>query len=63
MLTALALVFLTGGFEAGGETKPDQTELEFTADTDDVTVRIHDNWELPPQVTCSIDGIEVVRAP
>lgn len=46
-----------------GERKPEQTELAFTADSDDVAIRIQDNWELPPQVSCTIDGIEVVQAP
>ena len=46
-----------------GERTPQQTELPFVADRDDVTVHIVDAWELPAQVGCAVDGIEVVVAP
>ena len=46
-----------------GEKEPLQTEVSFVADRDDVPVRIVDAWELPEQVSCAVDGIEVVAAP
>lgn len=43
-----------------GERKPEQTELELVADSDDVAIRITDSWPLPAGVYCVVDGIEVV---
>ncbi|MBL8952150.1 MAG: hypothetical protein JNK82_15315 [Myxococcaceae bacterium] len=46
-----------------GERRPLDTALTFTADADDVAIRIEDYWELPKSVSCTIDGIEVVLSP
>ena len=46
-----------------GDKKPEQTELAFVADGDDVPIRIRDNWDLPEKVSCTVDGFEVVVAP
>ena len=46
-----------------GDKKPEQTELAFVADRDDVPIHIQDSWELPEKVSCTIDGVEVVVAP
>src|SRR6185295_5467514 len=42
-----------------GERRPEQTELTFVADSDDVAIRITDAWDLPEKVLCTVDGIEV----
>lgn len=46
-----------------GERAPQQTELTFIADRDDVPVHVFDSWDLPEQVVCSVDGFEIVTAP
>ena len=46
-----------------GDGKVDRTELVFVADRDDTPIRIVDHWELPKDVTCTIDNIEVVAPP
>ena len=46
-----------------GSGKPEQTELTFVADRDDVTIRDWDNWDLPNRVHCTVDEIEVLLAP
>ena len=46
-----------------GSRRPELTELKFTADSDDVKIRIRDAWELPDKVFCTVDGIEVVDTP
>ena len=45
-----------------GTKKPELTELEFVADSNDVPIRLEDHWDLPDKVTCTIDQIEVRAA-
>lgn len=45
-----------------GEGKPAKTELTFTADRDDLPIRIEDHWEQPAGVQCTIDDLQVVVA-
>ncbi len=42
-----------------GDRTPETTELAFTAPTDDVTLRVWDQWEQPKSVPCVVDGLEV----
>jgi hypothetical protein len=46
-----------------GENKPDQSEIAFVADRDDVPIRVLDHWDLAKDVTCAIDNLQVVAAP
>ena len=46
-----------------GEGKPEQTELTFIADRDDLPIRLSDHWELPKSVKCTVDNFEIVVAP
>ncbi len=46
-----------------GSSKTEQTELSFVADKDDASIRIEDHWDLPKDVVCTIDNIEVVVPP
>jgi hypothetical protein len=45
-----------------GENTAESTELTFTALTDDVVLRVWDDWVMPPAVQCVVDGLEVLRA-
>lgn len=45
-----------------GERVPQQSELTFVADRDDVPISIVDAFELPPEVLCSLEGFQVVEA-
>lgn len=46
-----------------GSSRPEETNLEFVADTDDAQIRVFDNWDLPKGVVCTIEGLEVLTAP
>jgi len=45
-----------------GERVPQQSELTFVADRDDVPISIVDAFELPRDVMCNVEGLQVLQA-
>lgn len=45
-----------------GERVPQQSELTFVADRDDVPISIVDAFELPRDVMCNVEGFQVLQA-